>query len=110
MTSSGTGGVGAGHAGGGATGALVDGWGAMDRTYDWHFPLPRTHTGMLQGNGTLGAMIWGEGNVLRLTLNRADFWDHRGGLPWVERMSYAAIGDLLARGDEAGLRALFGGC
>jgi hypothetical protein len=26
----------------------------MPRTLDWRFPLPRTHTGMLQGNGVLG--------------------------------------------------------
>jgi alpha-L-fucosidase 2 len=73
----------------------------------WRFPLPRTHTGVLLGNGMLGAMVWGEGNVLRVTLNRADFWDHRGGMPWVEGMSYARIRALLEAGDEAGLRALF---
>ncbi len=48
-------------------------------TDHWRFPLPRTHTGILQGNGLMGVMIWGEGNILRVTLNRGDFWDHRGG-------------------------------
>ena len=79
----------------------------MSRTYDWEFPLPRTHTGMLQGNATFGAMIWGEGAVLRVTIGRADFWDHRGGLPWTEKQSYANIRDCLQRGDDRGLRALF---
>ncbi|NPV09289.1 MAG: hypothetical protein HPY83_15185 [Anaerolineae bacterium] len=79
----------------------------MSHTHDWQFPLPRTHTGVLQGNGTLGVMTWGEGNVLRLTLGRADFWDHRGGMPWREGMSYAAIRSLLEKGDEEGLRRLF---
>ncbi|MGI6206874.1 MAG: glycosyl hydrolase family 95 catalytic domain-containing protein [Anaerolineae bacterium] len=79
----------------------------MSYTHIWHFPLPRTHTGVLQGNGTLGVMIWGEGNVLRLTIGRADFWDHRGGMPWREGMSYAAIRSLLEAGDEEGLRRLF---
>ena len=42
----------------------------MARIYQWDFPLPRTHAGMLQGNGTMGVMIWGEGSVLRLTIGR----------------------------------------
>ena len=60
----------------------------MSRTHEWEFPLPRTHTGPLQANGTLGAMIWGEKSTLRITLGRVDFWDHRGGLPWTEMQSY----------------------
>ena len=79
----------------------------MPGKHEWEFPLPRTHTGMLQGNGTLGLMIWGEGSILRLTLGRADLWDHRGGLPWTEAQSYASIRDCLERGDEARLRDLF---
>lgn len=73
----------------------------------WTFPLPRTHTGILLGNGLMGAMVWGEDNVLRVTVNRADFWDHRGGMSWVEGMSYQRIKELLYAGDEQGLRALF---
>ena len=73
----------------------------------WHFPLPRTHSGVLQGNGAMGVMIWGEDNLMRVTFNRADFWDHRGGKPWVEGMNYARIRELLEAGDEQGLRALF---
>lgn len=79
----------------------------MDKVYDWHFPLVRTHAGMLLGNGTLGVMVWGEGNVLRLTIGRADFWDHRGGTAWTERMNYREIRRLLEAGDEAGIRAIF---
>ncbi|MDA0335888.1 MAG: hypothetical protein O2782_12035 [bacterium] len=79
----------------------------MPGTYEWEFPLPRTHTGMLQGNGRLGLMIWGQGSVLCLTLGRADLWDHRGGLPWTEKQSYANIRACLESGDESRLRALF---
>ena len=75
--------------------------------YTWSFPLPRTHTGMLLGNGVLGAMVWGERNILRITLGRADYWDHRGGMPWTERQSYANIRSALAGGDEQRLRELF---
>lgn len=79
----------------------------MSRTCEWEFPLPRTHTGLLQTNGTLGTMIWGAQSTLRITLGRVDFWDHRGGLPWTEMQSYERIRDCLERGDEAGLQRLF---
>ncbi len=79
----------------------------MTRNYDWDFPLPRTHTGILQGNGTMGTMIWGEGRALRITIGRADLWDHRGGMPWTEKMSYKNIRHCLKKNDEKGLRKLF---
>jgi alpha-L-fucosidase 2 len=80
---------------------------AMSKQYHWEFPLPRTHTGILQGNGTFGAMIWGEGSILRITLGRADLWDHRGGKPWIADMNFRNIRQLLEAGDEAGLRGIF---
>ncbi|MGQ9555756.1 MAG: hypothetical protein ACUVX8_18275 [Candidatus Zipacnadales bacterium] len=69
----------------------------MSRTHTWQFPLPRTHTGILQGNGTMGAMIWGSDNVLKIAIGRADFkvggifhlanpWSSNG---WVARASGA---------------------
>ncbi|MGQ9607955.1 MAG: glycosyl hydrolase family 95 catalytic domain-containing protein [bacterium] len=76
------------------------------REYKWNFPLTRTHCGMLQGNGTFGAMIWGE-NRLHITVNRADFWDHRGGMPFTEEMTYKNIRQCLETGDEQRLRKLF---
>ena len=79
----------------------------MARTYDWHFPLPRTHTGMLQGNGVMGTMIWGGGGVLNVTIGRADFWDHRGGMEWTETMSFQRIRKCLDAGDSERLAALF---
>ena len=79
----------------------------MKKTYDWDFPLPRTHTGILQGNGTLGSMIWGEGRILCITIGRADLWDHRGGMPWTKEMSYKNIRRCLDGNDEKGLRKLF---
>ncbi len=81
----------------------------MQQTCDWFFPLKRTHAGMLQGNGTMGVMIWGEANVLRLTFGRADFWDRRGGTPWTDQMNYRHLRRLLEAGDEAAIRAIFAG-
>ncbi len=75
--------------------------------HEWEFPLPRTHTGMLQGNAVLGTMIWGEGGVLRVTVGRADFWDRRGGIRWNETMSYATIRACLERGDQETLQRIF---
>ena len=79
----------------------------MPGTPEWLFPLPRTHTGMLLGNGLLGAMIWGDGSTLRITLGRADFWDRRGGCTWTDQMSLANIRAHLKRGDEQGLDRIF---
>lgn len=73
----------------------------------WTFPLPRTHTGVLQGNARLGAMTWGGGNVLRITLGRADFWDRRGGTPFTDAMNYQNIRRMLEAGDEPAIRATF---
>jgi len=79
----------------------------MSRTCEWTFPLPRTHTGALLANGTMGVMVWGENNHLRITVGRVDFWDHRGGMPWTEEQSYARIRTCLEQKDEEGLRSLF---
>lgn len=76
-------------------------------SHTWHFPLPRTHTGVLLGNGTFGVMVWGEGNVLRLTLGRADWWDRRGGKTWGDEMTFANIRRMLETGDEPGIRRIF---
>lgn len=73
----------------------------------WEFPLPRTHTGMLLGNATMGLMIWGQDNLLKITIGRADLWDHRGGMTWKAHQNFADIRRLLEANDEKGLRALF---
>jgi alpha-L-fucosidase 2 len=73
----------------------------------WTFPLPSCHEGVLLGNGLMGVLVWGHAHTLRLTIGRADFWDHRGGLPWSAAMTYPAIRKLLESHDEPGLRALF---
>ncbi len=38
------------------------------KTWDEAIPL---------GNGTMGVLLWGEGNTLRLSLDRGDLWDER---------------------------------
>jgi alpha-L-fucosidase 2 len=79
----------------------------MIHDLDWEFPLARTHTGILQGNATMGTMIWGKGDTLNITIGRADLWDHRGGMPWTDSQNYSDIRRCLEANDELGLRALF---
>ena len=54
---------------------------------EFDFPVPRTHCGIVAGNGNAGIMVWGKEN-LNITVNRADFWDHRGGETVVEGTTY----------------------
>lgn len=79
----------------------------LPRNWTWRWPLLRTHTGVPLGNGRLGVLVWGEAGTLRLTLGLADLWDHRGGKPWDEGMTFAALRAVLEAGDEAGLREKF---
>ena len=79
----------------------------MIRTLDWTFPLRRTHTGIPLGNGRTGLLVWGEGNILRITIGRAELWDHRGGMPWTDRQNYADIRRALEANDEAAISAIF---
>jgi len=50
-----------------------------DNVLKWRFPLARSQCGIPMGNGMFGALVWGGTDWLCVTLNRADFWDHRGG-------------------------------
>lgn len=59
------------------------------------------------GNGRMGVMVWGEGRTLKLTLGRADLWDHRGGKTWTEEMSLATIRKLLVAKDKEGMKRVF---
>ncbi len=74
----------------------------------WHFPLPRTHTGALIGNGVQGLMIWGVDNQLNVTIGRAGFWDRRGGKDFLKNTTYKQVKNFLYSKNEKGLRNAFG--
>lgn len=78
----------------------------LPRQLSWEFPLPRTHTGIVLGNGVQGLMVWGDG-CLHITVGRAGFWDHRSGNRFAARTTYQDIRRLLEAGDEAALRSVF---
>lgn len=66
-----------------------------------HRAAPRNwHDGLPLGNGTLGAMFWGDGNPLCLTLDRADLWDlrHNNEYERDPNFSYAVLLRLAAEG------------
>ena len=75
----------------------------------WPWPLQRVHAGIPLGNGTFGALLWGDGSRLRITINRQDYWDHQGGVEWTEEASFENLKRLLAEGNEAELRRIFEG-
>ena len=74
----------------------------------WQFPLPRTHTGALIGNGFQGLMIWGGDNQLNVTVGRAGFWDRRGGKDFLKNTTYKQVKNFLYSNNESGLRKAFG--
>ncbi|HEU4752394.1 MAG TPA: hypothetical protein VFU47_04725, partial [Armatimonadota bacterium] len=81
----------------------------LQERLEFPFPAREAHAGIPLSNGTLGALLWGEGRSLHLTLNRADYWDHRGGLEFGEEASYENLKRWLTRGDELEVRRVFEG-
>lgn len=80
----------------------------MQRYVEWNFPLPRTHTGIMMGNARTGLLVWGGGDALKITIGRADLWDHRGGMPdWNATQSYAKIRKCLEADDADGIKRIF---
>jgi alpha-L-fucosidase 2 len=75
-------------------------------TFELDFPIPRTLCGIVMGNGNFGAMVWGEEN-LHITVNRADFWDHRGGETLLEGTTYAKLAEASFSNDNKKLNDAF---
>ncbi|MEI6501466.1 MAG: hypothetical protein WCP21_10645, partial [Armatimonadota bacterium] len=81
--------------------------GCLSHRLDFDFPLTTTHHGLPLSNGTFGALIWGEGSDIRLTINRADYWDHRGGVGWNDTATWENLKQWLVAEDEVSLREAF---
>lgn len=79
----------------------------MTKTVTFPFPLERPHCGIPLANGNFGALIWGK-DVLSVTVNQSDLWDHRFGQlidsrdPYSRFLEYAAL-----HGCDHGLNDLF---
>ncbi len=76
-------------------------------SYKWDFPLEKTHEGMLAGNGTMGIMVFGESSTLKITIGRADLWDHRGGMKWSAKQNYKDIKKALEANDKDAIHQIF---
>ena len=82
--------------------------GSFAEIVTWDFPRTGScHEGLAFGDGRTGVLVWGGGNEIRLTVGRADLWDHRGGYPWTDEQSYTNIVAAQQSGDVARLHALF---
>jgi alpha-L-fucosidase 2 len=77
-----------------------------NHTIEWTFPLPRTHCGVAMGNGNFGALVWGK-ERLCITVNRADFWDHRGGELLIEGTTYERLKAAYDPEDSARMQTAF---
>ena len=61
------------------------------RPIDFQFPATTPHAGMPLGNGTLGALVWGEDHTLRVTINRQDYWQHQNIVRWKPAATYENV-------------------
>ena len=78
------------------------------RSLEWKFPRDKNfYEGMAFADGVTGVLAWGGGDTLKLTVGRADLWDHRGGYPWTDAQSYSNITALIRKKDKKGLTQLF---
>ena len=72
----------------------------VDRHRITHRRAPEQwHDGFPLGNGTVGAMFWGDGSPLCLTLDRADLWDLRRNDAYEHDPSFTYAGLLRLAGE-----------
>lgn len=81
---------------------------AASRPVEWEFPREGgCHEGLAFADGVTGVLVWGGGDTVKLTVGRADLWDHRGGYGWKAAQSYSNIVSLVQSGSKDELYALF---
>ena len=76
---------------------------------EFPFPTPEVHAGIPLGNGVFGALVGSNQNRVSLVINRADYWDHRGGLEFGPDATYDNLKTWLESGNETRLREVFEG-
>ncbi len=67
-------------------------------------PISRWDEAIPLGNGLLGGLLWGEENILRLSLDRGDLWDERPapGDP-LGQFTYFRMAELVAQKNNAAI-------
>jgi alpha-L-fucosidase 2 len=70
-------------------------------------PITRWDEAIPLGNGMLGGLLWGEGNTLRLSLDRGDLWDERPapGDP-LSQFTYFRMAELVAQKNNAAIEEI----
>ncbi len=81
----------------------------LSTALSWPWPAVTTHSGVPLGNGTFGALVWGGGPDIRCTINRQDYWDHRGGIKFEPEATHRNLRQWLESGDEERVRSAFEG-
>ena len=82
--------------------------GRTDTIVEWRFPRTgNCHEGLPFSDGVTGILVWGGGEELRITVGRADLWDHRGGYAWTPEQYYTNIVALWKAGEKEKLLSLF---
>lgn len=81
----------------------------MLKPLPWPLQMENCHDGLPLGNGIFGALLWFQESTLRVTINRADFWDHRGGFRFGPEATYSNLKKWLREGNEEDLRRAFEG-
>jgi alpha-L-fucosidase 2 len=81
---------------------------AAEPLLDLKAPIKRWDEGIPLGNGLVGALVWGEGSTLRISLDRGDLWDTR--VPDIFKdpeWNYGSMIRLKESGNHARHQALF---
>lgn len=78
-----------------------------ERVINWDIDTDYCHHGIPLSNGVMGALIWFQNDRIMVTINRTDFWDHRGGTEWTEEINYATMKGYLQSGDFEAAKNMF---
>jgi alpha-L-fucosidase 2 len=75
--------------------AAQDGWPPASLNPRLAAPITTWDEAVPLGNGLMGALLWGEKNVIRLSLDRGDLWDERPAIEkeWWKHRTWAQGGD-----------------
>jgi alpha-L-fucosidase 2 len=78
--------------------------------HDFHLtgPIDRWDEAVPLGNGLMGALVWGDGPTIKLSLDRGDMWDVRPAERFkMPDWNFATLKQLVAAGDQAKIEEIF---
>jgi len=79
-----------------------------ERRLELAAPIETWDEALPLGNGLMGGLLWGDGNAIRLSLDRGDLWDERLPALYLEEdWNWAKIRRLVAAGDQGEVSRLF---